>query len=108
DLSIKKKTPLTFDHPQALLYSAELVERDEWVMVFANFGGQGMGKTQADDPTQLTFVRIDAAGNITERYNFNTKCNEWAIFDAYYVGNDVYLYGPGNINKPEKKFTKAP
>jgi hypothetical protein len=108
DLNIKKKTPLTFDHPQALLYSAELTDRDEWVMVFANYGGQGMGKVQADDPTGLTFIRVDGSGNITERFNFNTKCNEWAIFDAYYAGDDVYLYGPGNINKPDKKFTKPP
>lgn len=108
DLNIIKKTPLTFEHPQALLYSAELPDRDEWVMVFQNFGGQGMGKVQADDPTGLTFVRIDGAGNISEKFNFNTKCNEWAIFNAYYVGNDVYLYGAGNINKPDKKFTKAP
>lgn len=108
DLNIIKKTPLTFDHPQALLYSAELADRDEWIMVFQNYGGQGMGKVQADDPTGLTFIRIDGAGNITERFNFNTKCNEWAIFDAYSVGEDIYLYGAGNINKPEKKFTKAP
>ncbi|MDG1477090.1 MAG: hypothetical protein P8Q14_08090 [Vicingaceae bacterium] len=108
DLNIIKKTPLNFEHPQALLYSAELEDKDEWIMVFQNYGGQGMGKVQADDPTQLTCVKVDGAGNVTERFNFNTKCNEWAIFDAYYVGNELYLYGAGNINKPEKKFTKAP
>lgn len=108
DLNITKKTPLTFDHPQALLYSGVLEDRDEWIMVFANYGAAGMGKIQADDPTGLTFIRVDVDGNITERFNFNTKCNEWAIFDAYVYGDDIYLYGAGNINKPEKNFTKAP
>ncbi|MCB0402920.1 MAG: hypothetical protein KDD41_12605 [Flavobacteriales bacterium] len=108
DLNILKKTPLKFDNPQALLYSAELEDRDEWIMVFQNYGGAGLNKIAADDPTGLTFVRVDGAGNIVENYKFNTKCNEWAIFDAYYVGDDVYLYGAGNINKPEKNYTKAP
>lgn len=108
DLNIMKKTPLTFDHPQALLYSAELPDRDEWVMVFANYGGAGFKKIADPNTTGLTFIRIDGEGNITERFNFDSKCNEWAIFDAYYVGNDVYLYGAGNINKPEKNYTKPP
>jgi len=108
DLNTIKKTPINFNHPQALLYSGILSETDEWVMIFANYGGQGMGKVQADDPTQLTYIKIDDTGKIIEKFNFNTKCNEWAIFDAYAVGKDVYLYGAGNINKPEKNFTKSP
>ncbi|MDF1671945.1 MAG: hypothetical protein P1U41_00435 [Vicingaceae bacterium] len=108
DLNVIKKTKMMFDHPQALMYSAVLEDRDEWVMVFANYGGAGFKKIASPDRTQLTFVRIDGAGNVIERFNFNTKCNEWAIFDLAYVGEDVYIYGAGNINKPEKNYTKPP
>ena len=108
DLNIVKKTPMNFDHPQSLLYSGEIEETNEWVMVFAPFGGQGYGKIADPDPTNLTYVRIDKSGNIKERFNFKTKCNEWGIFDMAISGNDVYLYGAGNINKPDKKYNVAP
>lgn len=108
DLNIIKKTPVKFDHPQALLYSKEVEETGDWIMVFASYGGQGMGKIQDPDPTKLTYMRIDEAGNVAERFNFNTKCNEWAISDIYTIGNEVFIYGAGNINKPEKNYTKFP
>lgn len=108
DLNTIKKTPILFSHPQSLLFAKELEETGEWLLVFAPFGGQGYGKIEDKDPTNLTYLRIDDSGNVKERFNFKTKCNEWAISDAYAVGNDVYLYGAGNIDKPEKKFAKYP
>jgi len=108
DLNIIKKTPIKFDHPQSLLISKELEDTDEWVMIFAPFSAQGLGKLADPNPNNLTYIRIDEAGNVKERFNFNSKCNEWAIFDAYAVGGDVYFYGAGNINKPEKNYTKSP
>lgn len=108
DLNIVKKTPINFQHPQSLLISKELEETGEWLMVFAPFGGQGYGKIEDKTPTNLTYLKIDESGNVSEKINFNTKCNEWAIFDAYTIGSEVYLYGAGNINKPEKNYTKYP
>lgn len=108
DLNIIKKTPVTFNHPQSLLISKEIEETGEWILVFAPFGGQGYNKIADKDPTNLIYIKIDEAGNVVERFNFNTKCNEWAISDVYSVGNDIYLYGAGNINKPDKKYSKAP
>lgn len=108
DLNTIKKTPITFNHPQSLLVSKEVEETGEWILVFAPFGGQGYGKIADDDPTNLTYIKIDEAGNVAERFNFKTKCNEWAIADVYVYGNDVYLYGAGNIDKPEKKYSKYP
>ncbi|MCB9174648.1 MAG: hypothetical protein H6589_08575 [Flavobacteriales bacterium] len=108
DLNVVKKTPIKFDHPQSLLISKELEDTDEWLLVFAPYSAQGMGKLADDNSNNLTYIRIDEAGNVKERFNFESKCNEWAIFDAYAVGNDVYFYGAGNINKPEKNYTKPP
>lgn len=108
DLKTLKKTPIKFDHPQCLLYSKELEDTDEWLMVFAPYSASGMGKLADPNSNNLTYIRIDEAGNVKERFNFNSKCNEWAIFDAYVIGNDVYFYGAGNINKPEKNYTKFP
>lgn len=108
NLDIVKKTPMTFDHPQSLLFSKELEETDEWIMIFAPFGGQGYKKIADPSTTNLTFVRIDGEGTIKERYNFNSKCNQWGIFDAYAIGDDIYLYGAGKIDKPEKKYAEAP
>ena len=108
DLNVVKKTPIKFDHPQSLLISKELEDTDEWLLVFAPYSAQGMGKLADDNSNNLTYIRIDEAGNVKERFNFESRCNEWAIFDAYAVGNDVYFYGAGNINKPEKNYTKPP
>ncbi len=108
DLNVVKKTPIKFDHPQSLLISKELEDTDEWLLVFAPYSAQGMGKLADENSNNLTYIRIDEAGNVKERFNFNSKCNEWAIFDAYTIGNDVYFYGAGNINKPEKNYTKPP
>ncbi len=106
DLNTIKKTSIKFNHPQSLLLSKELEDTDEWILVFAPFDAPG--KTADPNPTNLTYIKIDAAGEVKERFNFNSKCNEWAIFDAYAIGNDVYFYGAGNINKPEKNYTKFP
>ena len=108
DLNTVKKTPIKFNHPQSLLISKELEETDEWILVFAPFSAQGYGKLADPDPTNLTYIKIDSEGNVKERFNFKTKCNEWAIFDAYAYGDDIYFYGAGNINKPEKNYTKYP
>jgi len=108
DLNTLKKTPIKFDNPQSLLISKEFEETGEWVMIFAPTGGQGYGKIADANPNNLTYVKIDEAGNVKERFNFNGKCNEWAIFDAYAIGDDIYFYGAGNINKPEKNHTKFP
>jgi len=108
NLSINYKSPILFNHPQALLYSGVLEESDEWVLIFAPFGGQGYGKVADNDPTNLTYVKLDSEGNLKERFNFKTKCNLWAIYEAVAVGQDVYLYGMGSINSPDKKYTKQP
>jgi hypothetical protein len=108
DLNTIKKTPLKFSNPQSLLFSRELEETNEWILVFAPFSGQGYKKIADPSPTNLTFIKIDASGNISERFNFQTKCNEWAIYDMFQNGNELYLYGGGNIDNPEKNYTKSP
>lgn len=108
DLNIIKKTPLKFSNPQSLLFAKENEETNEWIMVFAPFSGQGYKKIADPSPTNLTFVKIDESGNIAEKFNFQTKCNEWAIYDMFQNGNELFLYGGGNIDNPEKNYTKPP
>ncbi|HMP98152.1 MAG TPA: hypothetical protein PKC24_00135 [Cyclobacteriaceae bacterium] len=108
DLNITTKDPITFKHPQALLYSGVVEDTDDWVLVFAPYGGQGYGSVADKDPTNLTYIKVDPNGKVKERFNFNTKANLWVIFDMVPVGDDIYLYGMGSIDSPDKKYTRQP
>ncbi|NOY48643.1 MAG: hypothetical protein GXO84_10725 [Chlorobi bacterium] len=108
NLSITKKVTLSFDHPQSLLFSKELTDKNEWIMVFASYGGSGYKKIADPDPTNLTYVKVNGNGEIMEQFNFKSKCNMWGIYDAYILGDDIYLYGGGKIDKPEKQYATLP
>jgi len=113
DFRTIEETQLTFTTPQSLVYSGSVPGSDpngdkDGIFIFATYGGQGYGRIQDPDPTNCTFVRTAPGGRIIERFNFKSQCNYWAIMDMYSSGKDLYLYGPGNIDKPEKNYTKAP
>lgn len=113
DLKTTEETPLNFTSPQSLVFSGSVPGSDpngdqDDIFIFAPYGGQGYGKIEDPDPTNCTYVRTAPGGKIIERFNFKSECNYWAIMDTYSSGNDVYLYGPANFDKPEKNYTKAP
>ena len=112
NLEIIDRMPLTFDHPQSLVYNGSLPSGseadDDMVLVFAPFGGQGYGKIADANPSNYTYVRLGADGKVKDRISFTSKCNYWAIYDVVeQAGGDIYMYGPGKIDHPEKEFTKG-
>lgn len=112
-VEIAEKTPLIFEHPQALLFSGAVPASDEsgddeWILVFQTYSGAGLKKLADPVPTNCTYVRIGTDGKIKERFIFSTKCNKWAIYDCFENGNDLYLYGPGLIDNPKDEYTKMP
>jgi len=113
ELKVTEETTLNFPSPQCLVYSGGVSGSDpngdnDGIFIFAPYGGQGYGKIADPSPTNYTYVRVTPGGKILERFNFKSDCNYWAIMDAYATGNDVYVYGPGSIDKPEKNYTKMP
>jgi hypothetical protein len=113
DLKIAEETKLTFSTPQCLVFSGSVAGSDpnsdnDGIFIFAPYGGQGYGKVEDPDPTNYTYVRTAPGGKIIERFNFRSECNYWAVMDVSISGNDVYVYGPGKIDKPERNYTKVP
>lgn len=113
DLQIVEETPLLFPAPQCLIFSGSANGTDpngdnDGIFVFAPYGGQGYGKIQDPVPSNYTYVRVAPGGNIIDRFNFKTKCANWAVTDVAILGNDVYIYGPANMDNPEKDYTKSP
>ena len=111
DLQVTEETSLPFTSPQNLVFAGrvpgtDLNGDDDAIYVFAPFGANGMGKIQDPVPTNFTYVRIAPGGKILERFNFASKCNNWFVMDVAAKGNDVFLYGPGNIDKPEKNYSE--
>ena len=113
DLKTAEETQLDFTAPQSLVFSGSAPGSDpngdnDGIFIFAPYGGQGYGKIEDPEPTNFTYVRTAPGGKIIERFNFKSQCNNWAIMDIYSSGKDVYVYGPGNMDKPEKNYIKVP
>lgn len=109
DLQIAEETSLLFTAPQNLIFKGSLSGTDpngdlDAVYVFAPCAFY----KKIDDPvpTNFTYVRVAPGGNIIERFNFQSKCNNWAVMNIAQNGKDVFLYGPGMIDKPEKKYNE--
>ncbi|WP_299248593.1 hypothetical protein [uncultured Cytophaga sp.] len=98
-------------NPHKLLFSAPVAdsknpnaESQDWVVVLAPMGGQGMGKYEAADPTLYTVLRISPDGKLVSNMKFNSKAHTWTVRGALIDGENIYLYGPGYAKDMEKKF----
>lgn len=98
-------------NPHKLLFSSPVAnvknagaESNDWIVVLAPMGGQGMGKYEAADPTQYTVLRIAPDGKLISNMKFTSKAHTWTVNGALIDGDNVYLYGPGFAKGIEKKF----
>lgn len=110
-LEVLSDVTVDLGSPHKLLYSAAVAdeknpdaEQNDWVVVLAPMGGQGMGKYEAADPTQYTVLRISPDGKLVSQSKFNTKAHTWNVTGAVIDGSKIYLYGPGFSKGLEKKF----
>lgn len=109
DLQIAEETPLPFTSPQNLIFAGSIAGTDpnedlDAVYVFAP--AKFYNKIDDPIPTNFTYVRVAPGGKIINRFNFQSKCNNWAIMDVAQNGNDIFLYGAGYMDKPEKNYSE--
>ncbi|ABG57625.1 hypothetical protein [Cytophaga hutchinsonii] len=110
-LEILSDVTVDLGSPHKLLYSAAVAdeknpdaEQNDWVVVLAPMGGQGMGKYEAADPTKYTVLRISPDGKLVSQSTFTTKAHTWTITGSVIDGSKIYLYGPGFSKGLEKKY----
>ena len=113
-VNIKTLGNIDFDYPNAPIFSApaeddntELSNDDfprDWILVFAPQGGPGLSKFADPKPTNYTYVRISAQGQIVEKFAFNSPSNGWRVLGAYEKEGGVYVYGSATTKDPESKY----
>ncbi len=65
----------------------------DWILVLAPT--KSLGKSNAGNPNQLTYMRISPEGKIKENFTFNTPDSGYRILNAYEKNGSVVLYGLG-------------
>lgn len=117
DVNISKKFDISFPTAKAPIFSEPLDDDDpsssddnprDWILIFAPFGGPGMGKMEGD-PKSYTFCRISPTGELKEKYDFQVPVAGWRVLGAFQKEGEVYLYGPGiDKDKNNNEIFKGP
>jgi hypothetical protein len=111
-VNFKTVGSLEFKHPQGVYFSAPLKDDNEslsnddfprdWILVFAPIG---MFKDDRDPkPTNYTYVRLSAQGQLVERFEFSSPSNGWRVLGAFEKEGSVFLYGSAITKDPEEKY----
>lgn len=117
NLDLVKATDFNFQYPQSFVFG-RYTERENFddpespgieslVLIFAP--SNAMGKKNADpNNNNYTYVRVSDAGEIVERFNFNSPSSFWNIHELVYnkAAGEVYLYGPSLAGK-DKYFNEG-
>ncbi len=119
NLDIVSEVPVTFseaDGIQQVLYTGEILNEEsdpeidngnDWAVIFAPAGGQGLGKFEGSDAAKYTYLRVDREGKVVQQTSFNTKGNMWQIKGIYENKGKVIAYGPCQSKKVESSFMSA-
>lgn len=113
-VNIKIVGSLDFDYPNAPIFSGpaeddnkELTNDDfprDWILIFAPQGGPGLSKYADPKPTNYTYVRLTAQGQLVEKFVFNSPSNGWRVLGAYEKDGAVFVYGSATTKNPESKY----
>lgn len=112
-LNVTVTDALSFKCMNTVLYSGQIKDdrtasnddlpRD-WVLVYVGtYTGQKNAPFQAENPTTLTYVRINTSGKIVDKITFDSPANAWGIEGVYEKNNTVYMYGMAIQKDREKK-----
>ncbi len=113
-VNIKTVGNIDFAYPNAPIYSGPLEDDVEelsnddfprdWILIFAPQGGPGLNKAADPKPTNYTYVRLNAQGQLIEKFNFNSPSNGWRVLGAYEKNGSVFTYGSATTKDPESKY----
>ncbi len=116
-VNITRKFDISFATAKAPIFSEPLDDDDpsssddlqrDWILIFAPYGGPGMGKMEGD-PKVYTYCRISPTGELKEKYDFQVPVAGWRILGAFQRDGEVYLYGPGiDKDKNNNEIFKGP